>query len=152
MEAADDADPNPLGDELVGVLADGAVDQAEQAGDLVVGPAPVLAAEDIQGEDLDPLSGATRTIGRIASTPWTCPAMAGRPRAAAQRRLPSAMMATCRGCSRSGSASDLHHFGFFALAALVDGLDEAVRHALQASSSRRSSSSDRLPSRRPFFR
>src|SRR6185295_9613291 len=70
-------------------------------------------------------------MGRIASTPWTWPAIAGRPRAAAQRRLPSMMIATCRGCSRTGSASDLHHFRFFALAARVDGLDETIRHPLQ---------------------
>ena len=43
-----------------------------------------------------PWSGAMRTIGRIASTPWTWPAMLGSPFAAAQRRFPSMMMATWR--------------------------------------------------------
>ena len=49
-----------LGDELVGVLADGAVDEGEQARYLGLGPAPVLAAEDIQAQDLDP------AVGRVA--------------------------------------------------------------------------------------
>src|SRR6266705_2457993 len=76
-------------------------------------------------------SGATRTRGRIASTPWTWPAIAGRPWAAAQRRLPSMMMATWRGWSRAASASDLHHFRFLALGSGVDRLDEAIMDALQ---------------------
>ena len=44
-------------DQLVGVLAHGAIDQAEQAGDLFVGPAPVLLAEDVQRQDLDAAVG-----------------------------------------------------------------------------------------------
>src|SRR3972149_2254899 len=78
-----------------------------------------------------PRSGAMRTTGRIASTPWTWPAMGGSPRAAAQRRLPSMMIATCRGCSRSGSAPDLHHFSFFVLGPGVDRVDEAIGQALE---------------------
>ena len=39
--------------ELVGLAADRALEQAEQAADLVVGPRPVLAAEGVQGEDRD---------------------------------------------------------------------------------------------------
>src|SRR5438093_13655442 len=58
--------------------------------------------------------------------------MTGSPRAAAQRRLPSMMIATCRGRSRIGSASDLHHVGFFALGALLDRVDVPVGEALQA--------------------
>jgi len=51
---------------------------------------------------VDPLSPANKLIfatgpltGTMASTPWTCPAMPGNPRLAAQRRLPSMMMPRC---------------------------------------------------------
>src|SRR5262245_36694376 len=69
-------------------------------------------------------------MGTIASTPWTWPAMLGRPRAAAQRRFPSMMMATCLGRSRKGRL-DLHHFRFLALSAAVDGLDVPVGQPLE---------------------
>ena len=48
-----------------------------------------------------PRSPAARTVRRSASTPRRCPSPRGRPRAAAQRPLPSMMMATCRGTSKS---------------------------------------------------
>src|SRR5439155_2750589 len=44
-----------------------------------------------------PRSPAARTVRRSASTPRRCPSLRGRPRAEAQRPLPSMMMATCRG-------------------------------------------------------
>src|SRR5690349_6683062 len=50
-----------------------------------------------------PSSCEARTTRRNASTPRRCPSARGRPRAAAQRPLPSMMMATCAGASdRSG--------------------------------------------------
>src|SRR6476660_6489151 len=50
-----------------------------------------------------PSSCEARTTRRSASTPRRCPSARGRPRAAAQRPLPSMMMATCAGASdRSG--------------------------------------------------
>src|SRR3984893_5380142 len=50
-----------------------------------------------------PSSWAARTTRRRASTPRRWPSTRGRPRAAAQRPLPSMMMATCNGPSvRSG--------------------------------------------------
>ena len=48
-----------------------------------------------------PRSPAARTVRRSASTPRRCPSPRGRPRAAAQRPLPSMMMATCRGTAKS---------------------------------------------------
>ena len=48
-----------------------------------------------------PRSPAARTVRRNASTPRRCPSARGRPRAAAQRPLPSMMMATCRGMVNS---------------------------------------------------
>ena len=57
VQAPDDAHPDALCDQLVGVLSHGAVDQAEQAGHLVVGAPPVLPAEDVEREHLDPLVG-----------------------------------------------------------------------------------------------
>src|SRR6516165_270147 len=61
-----------------------------------------------------PRSPAARTVRRSASTPRRCPSPRGSPRAAAQRPLPSMMMATCRGTAmspiravRSGSCSDM---------------------------------------------
>ena len=47
-----------------------------------------------------PRSPAARTVRRSASTPRRWPSTRGRPRAAAQRPLPSMMMATCRGASK----------------------------------------------------
>ena len=47
-----------------------------------------------------PRSPAARTVRRNASTPRRWPSTRGRPRAAAQRPLPSMMMATCRGTSK----------------------------------------------------
>src|SRR6516165_3627060 len=44
-----------------------------------------------------PSSCAARTTRRSASTPRRCPSARGSPRSAAQRPLPSMMMATCRG-------------------------------------------------------
>ena len=48
-----------------------------------------------------PSSPAARTVRRSASTPRRWPSLRGRPRAAAQRPLPSMMMATWRGTSKS---------------------------------------------------
>src|SRR5688572_8464868 len=62
--------------------------------------------------------------------PWTWPARTGSPRSRAQRRLPSAMMATCRGPSASDT-SDLQDLGFLAVRAAVDRLDVAVGEPLQ---------------------
>ena len=50
-----------------------------------------------------PISPAARTVLRNASTPRRCPSPRGRPRAAAQRPLPSMMMATCRGIANADS-------------------------------------------------
>src|ERR1700681_2908416 len=43
-----------------------------------------------------PRSGAASTVRRNASAPERCPATRGSPRAAAQRPLPSMMIAACR--------------------------------------------------------
>src|SRR6516164_7205687 len=63
---------------------------------------------------LMPRSPAARTVRRSASTPRRCPSARGSPRAAAQRPLPSMMMATCRGtaiasicAARSSSLLDI---------------------------------------------
>src|SRR5712671_5317711 len=48
-----------------------------------------------------PRSPAARTVRRNASTPRRWPSARGSPRAAAQRPLPSMMMATCRGTANS---------------------------------------------------
>src|SRR5438552_10437530 len=48
-----------------------------------------------------PRSTHERTVARNASTPLRCPATRGRRRCLAQRPLPSMMMATCRGTSRT---------------------------------------------------
>src|ERR1700736_2361749 len=53
-----------------------------------------------------PSSLAARTTRRNASTPRRWPSARGRPRAAAQRPLPSMMIATCKGPSgRSGPSA-----------------------------------------------
>src|SRR4051794_26463711 len=52
-----------------------------------------------------PISPAARTVARSASTPRRWPSVRGSPRAAAQRPLPSMMMATWRGTSKAASAT-----------------------------------------------
>src|SRR3974390_3357970 len=59
-----------------------------------------------------PISPAARTVRRTASSPRRWPSTRGSPRAAAQRPLPSLMMATWRGTSNASrlgetSASDI---------------------------------------------
>ena len=53
VEPAEQPDPDALGAELVGLAPDGRLEQAEQPGDLLVRPSPVLAAEGVQGQDRD---------------------------------------------------------------------------------------------------
>src|SRR6201989_1186855 len=52
-----------------------------------------------------PSSCAARTTRRKASTPRRGPSARGRPRAAAQRPLPSMMIATCNGVSEGSDPS-----------------------------------------------
>src|ERR1700704_4477165 len=52
-----------------------------------------------------PSSFAARTTRRNASTPRRWPSARGRPRAAAQRPLPSMMIATCKGVSAGSDPS-----------------------------------------------
>src|SRR5690606_39305721 len=87
-----------------------------------------------------PSSGAARMVRFSASTPARCPAARGRPRAAAQRPLPSMISATWRGPSgselgvwaamrvilRQIAPSDLHDLDFLGLQGLVDALDGGV--------------------------
>src|SRR6266511_3409607 len=64
----------------------------------------------------------------MVSTPARCPAIAGRCRCRAQRRLPSMTIATCRGTSTSLDAEDLLLLG---LADLVDLEDVPVGQLLE---------------------
>src|SRR3984893_9084368 len=91
-----------------------------------------------------PRSPAARTVRRSASTPRRCPSPRGSPRAAAQRPLPSMMMATWRGTAmspispaRSGSflvigprTSHGEDFLFLRRQQLVDVGDCLVGHLL----------------------
>ena len=52
-----------------------------------------------------PSSLAARTTRRNASTPRRWPSARGKPRAAAQRPLPSMMIATCNGAPEGSGAS-----------------------------------------------
>ena len=51
VEPAQQPDPDALRPELLGLAADGRLEEAEQPGDLLVGPRPVLAAERVQRQD-----------------------------------------------------------------------------------------------------
>src|SRR5439155_20702317 len=53
-DTAQQPNVDALGAKLVGLAPDRRLEEAEQAHDLVVGPGPVLAAERVQGQDLDP--------------------------------------------------------------------------------------------------
>ena len=74
------------------------LEEPEQPDDLLVGARPVLAAEGVQREHRDArVRTAWRSSSRIASTPAAWPSSSEAPRARAQRRLPSMMIATWRG-------------------------------------------------------
>src|SRR6185295_4846812 len=77
-----------------------------------------------------PRSRAARSVLRIVSTPARCPAIAGRCRLRAQRRLPSMTMAMCRGTALIDplNGEDLFLFGG---ADLVGHEDVAVGELLQ---------------------
>src|SRR5438270_10300022 len=90
-----------------------------------------------------PSSCEARTTRRNASTPRRCPSARGKPRAAAQRPLPSMMMATCAGASDlsgpsvTGAAAldmkaalDREDFFFLGGQQLVDLGDRAVGRLL----------------------
>src|SRR5690606_5032743 len=93
---------------------------------------------------LMPSSAAWVVTRRMFSVPASWPAMRGRPRRVAQRPLPSMMMATWRGTTRSGDAdaagsvvgataaplSDFEDLGLFVLANLVRLVDVAVGELL----------------------
>src|SRR5215213_8654985 len=86
---------------------------------------------------------AASTVRRSARVPARCPSATGRPRASAQRPLPSMMIATlpaspgALSCPVSTSerfdaagASNFHDFGFFVLHQLVDRLRVLVGQLL----------------------
>src|SRR5262245_4929801 len=86
-----------------------------------------------------PSSLAASTHLRSASTPARWPARRGRPRAFAQRPLPSMMIATCAGSDinplsgvQPGKPSYLHDLGFFVRKREVDQVDGLVGHLLHA--------------------
>src|SRR5216684_3585302 len=103
---------------------------------------------------LMPSSPTARTARRKASTPRRWPSLRGRPRSAAQRPLPSMMMATWRGGSKPesgtgasralgeteassmlfsecrGPGSNRHDFFFFAGKGLIDFADDLIRRLL----------------------
>src|SRR5579875_2866718 len=86
---------------------------------------------------LMPRSPAARTVRRKASTPRRCPSPRGNPRAAAQRPLPSMIMATWRGgaypatreasVSGMGLTSDREDLLFLRPEHLIDLRDHRVR-------------------------
>src|SRR5215831_18230262 len=91
-----------------------------------------------------PSSFAARTVRRNASTPRRWPSTRGKPRAAAQRPLPSMMMATCKGppdrpepslavaaaLDIRSIPSDCEDFLFLGREQLIDFRDRAVRRLL----------------------
>src|SRR5215831_17821509 len=93
-----------------------------------------------------PSSWAARTTRRNASTPRRCPSARGNPREAAQRPLPSMMMATCNGpsdrscCSAAGTAFDIgrssyrEDFFFLGRQQLIDFGDRSVGRLLHVGS------------------
>src|SRR3954471_4579941 len=77
-----------------------------------------------------PRSTASRRRALTASAPARWPSTTGRPRACAQRPLPSVMIATCRP-SPSEATLDLEDLGFLVLQGVVELLDLVVRELLQ---------------------
>src|SRR5664279_2229833 len=81
-----------------------------------------------------PSSLAVRTARRSASIPALWPAERGKPRASAQRPLPSMMIATWRGQTHGVwsdiNFSNLHNLSFFVFQSCVNVFDRAVGHFL----------------------
>src|SRR5258708_40234970 len=84
-----------------------------------------------------PKSAAATIVRRTASAPLRCPATRGRPRALAQRPLPSMMIATWVGASlplpvtaRDFGTSDMKDVFFLGRQGLVDLLHHLVRELL----------------------
>ena len=73
VEPTEQPDPHALGLQLGGLASHGRLEQAEQAGDLVVGASPVLAAERVQGQDTD---AATDRVTEHAADRFDTGAMA----------------------------------------------------------------------------
>src|SRR5512132_882902 len=85
-----------------------------------------------------PSSAAAVIVRRTDSAPRRCPATRGRPRARAQRPLPSIMIATCVGSAPPPAAdgtgsvfwSDIQDVFFLGRDRVVDLLDELVGELL----------------------
>src|SRR3974390_1249934 len=88
-----------------------------------------------------PMSVAARTVRRTASTPRRWPSTRGSPRAAAQRPLPSMMMATCRGTAIADATgilasvigmcpSDCEDLLFLPRQPMIDFRDAGIRRFL----------------------
>src|SRR5262247_1835466 len=73
-----------------------------------------------------PRSPAARTVRRSASTPRRCPSLRGKPRAAAQRPLPSMMIATCRGTANSPPISTRVSASAFDIAATTSDREDLL--------------------------
>jgi hypothetical protein len=78
------------------VAANEQFEQTEQVIDLTARPRPVFGRKRKKRE-------IAKTVSRKASTPARCPALRGKPRAFAQRPLPSIIMAMWRGSDIPGS-------------------------------------------------
>ena len=136
---ADDLHPDAVLVQFGEIAADEQLQQAHQVADLGLRPRPVLRREGVDGQPGDAdVAGARapscaaprrRRDGRPAR---------GRPRAFAQRPLPSMMIATCAGvviCSAFGrrrreTGLNLHDFGFLAGKQAVDRRNRLVGQLL----------------------
>ena len=85
---------------LVAATADHVAVEAHQEADLVGRARPVLGRERVgRLIAFTPISIAPSTTSKSAASPLSWPLVRGRPRALAQRPLPSMVIATCRGTS-----------------------------------------------------
>ena len=96
---ADDADADIVLVQIGQIVADEAAQQPHQVADFDGGRDQFSELKEKIVRTEMPVAAA-RTVLRKASTPRRWPSTRGRPRAAAQRPLPSMMMATWRGLSK----------------------------------------------------
>ena len=121
----------PSVDELVGVLAHGAVDQPEEPGDLVVGTSPVLGAERVDAQRLD---AAVARAADDRADRLDALDVAGEDRQAALARPATIAVGDDRhvaGSDRVRHRSDLQDLGFLAVGARVDRLDVPIGQLLE---------------------
>ena len=141
---ADDLHPDAVLVQFGKIAADEKLQQPHQVADFGFRPRPVFRRESVDGQPGDAECRRPREPSCAAPRRRRDgPATRGRPRAFAQRPLPSMMIATCSGVvifslsrrrqRRTGAGLNLHDLGFLAGQQAVDGGNRLVGQLLDRS-------------------